>query len=329
MRLKNVSRNGATAQRKQKKDHEASLRRGVNKLISPKATMMHREINTAGPHVKSRLYGACLAVFWGLANLCLCTEINAAEANADLRGGINYAYSTWVGTGFYSVGDQSALILRGRLALPIIESQTERKWELDLLLQGTIGFYNFLTDVIDVAAITAVPGLMVKYPVRENWWLMPFGQIGVGKDFSDGDTAIIGAAGIKSLANFSRANDAVWQLGNSLMVADNSDSDENVSDEGFSMFEIGLNRRSPIDYRVLGQPTDLNLFFIYTEFISDLEFFQVDVNDARLKRLYKFGFAFTAKEKFSIMGIKFGGGGIHISLGDNYLGIGLNTGFPF
>ncbi len=62
------------------------------------------------------------------------------------------------------------------MALPIIESHTERKWELDLLLEGTIGFYDFLTDVTDVAAITAVPGLMVKYPVRENWWLKPFGQ---------------------------------------------------------------------------------------------------------------------------------------------------------
>jgi hypothetical protein len=301
----------------------------VKKLISPKADMIHHKIETAVPQNQRMVCMTSLAVFMSLISICLCMVKNVAAANDDLRGGINYAYSTWVGTGFYSVGDQSALILRGRLALPIIESQTERKWQLDLLLQGTIGFYNFLTDVIDVAAITAVPGLMLKYSVRENWWLMPFGQIGVGKDFSDGDTAIIGAAGIKSLANFSRANDAVWQLGNSLMFADNSDSDENVSDEGFSMFEIGLNRRSPIDYRVLGQPTDLNLFFIYTEFISDLEFFQVDFNDTRLKRLYKFGVALTTEEKFSILGIKFGGGGLHVSLGDNYFGIGFTTGFPF
>ncbi len=291
--------------------------------------MMHRRTETAMPHIQRRLCRTCLAVFLSFAGICLCTGIKPANANADPRSEINYAYANWVGTGYYRVGDQNAYILRGRMALPIIESHTERKWELDLLLEGTIGFYDFLTDVTDVAAITAVPGLMVKYPVRENWWLKPFGQIGVGKDFSDGDTAIIAAAGIKSLAAFPRTNDVVWQLGNSLMFADNSDSNENVSDEGFSIFEIGLNRRSPIDYRVLGQPTDLNLFFIYTEFINDLEFFQVDLNDTRLKRLYKFGVAFTSEKKFSILGIKFGGGGLDVSLGDNYFGIGLNTGFPF
>lgn len=291
--------------------------------------MMHRRTETAMPHIQRRLCRTSLAVFLSLVGICLCSGIKPAKANADPRGGINYAYATWVGTGFYSVGDQSALILRGRLRVPLVKSHTQRVWELDLLLEGTIGFYNFLTDATDVAAITAVPGLMLRYPVLDNWWLKPFGQLGIGKDFSDGDTAIIGAAGIKSLAAFPRASDVVWQLGNSLMFADNSDSGENVSDEGFSMFEIGLNRRSPIDYRVLGQSTNLNLFFIYTEFINDLEFFQVDFNDTRLKRLYKFGVAFTAEEKFSILGIKFGGCGLHVSLGDNYFGIGLNTGFPF
>ena len=291
--------------------------------------MMHRKIKTAMPQNQRMLCITSVAVFLSLIGICLCMGKNAAAANADLRSGINFAYASWVGTGYYRVGDRNALILRGRLARPLLKSHAQRKWELDLLLEGTIGFYDFLTAATDVAAVTAVPGLMVKYPVRENWWLKPFGQIGVGKDFSDGDTVLIGAAGIKSLAAFPQPNDAVWELGNSLMFADNSDSSDNASDDGFSMFEIGLNRRSPIDYRVLGQPTDLNLFFIYTEFINDLEFFQVDFTDTRLKRIYKFGFAFTAEEKFSIMGIKFGGAGLNVSLGDNYFGVGFTTGFPF
>jgi len=291
--------------------------------------MMPSKTKTAMPHSPRTLFRTCLAVFLSLFGICLCVGKNAAEANTDRFGGINYAYSTWVGTGYYQVGDRNALILRGRLARPLLKSHAQWKWELDLLLEGTIGFYDFLTSDTSVAAVTAVPGLRVSYPVRENWWLKPFGQIGVGKDFSDGDTVLIGAAGIKSLAAFPRPNGAVWELGNSLMFADNSDSSENLSDDGFSMFEIGLNHRSPIDFRVLGQPTDLNLFFIYTEFINDIEFFQVDFTDTRLKRTYKFGFAFTARETFSIIGIKFGGAGVHVSLGDNYFGIGINTGFPF
>lgn len=280
-------------------------------------------------HPLQQVIAACLVSICSAIAICICTTHAEAAPNTERFGGINFAYSTWVGSGYYRLGDRTALILRGRWTVPLHESQTRRKWELGLLLEGTIGFYDIFTDVTDVAAITAMPGLMLEYPVRENWWLKPFGQIGVGKDFTGGDTALIGAAGIKSLAAFSRANGAVWQLGNSLIIADNSRSDKNLSDKGFSLFEIGINRRSPITYRVLDQAAQFNLFFIYTQFISDIEFYQVDFSDTRLKQIFKFGFAFTADKKFSILGFKLGGGGLHLSLGDNYFGIGFNTGFPF
>ena len=291
--------------------------------------MTHRKIKTAMAHNQRTRCRVAFAVFYSLITIYLCAGKDTAEANADLPGGINFAYATWVGSGYYRVGGQNAYILRGRVSIPLVEPHTERKWELDLLLEGTIGFYDSLDETTGAAAITAVPGLMLQYPVLDNWWLKPFGQIGVGKDFSGGDVVIIGGAGIKSLAAFPQANGVVWELGNSLTIADNSDSSDNSSDDGFSMFEIGLNRRNPINYRVLGQPTDLNLFFIYTEFINDLKFFQADVRDTRLERLFKFGLAFTSTEKFSILGIKFSGGGLDVTLGDDYLGIGLNMGFPF
>lgn len=284
---------------------------------------------TSRNHPSRKVITFWLVVICTVINVCIYATHAEAESDTDLFAGINYAYATWVGTGYYSLGDRRALILRGRWATPLLESLNRHKWELDLLLQGTIGFYDTFADFNEVAAITVVPGLMLKYQIRENWWLKPFGQIGIGKDFAGGDTALIGAAGIKSLAAFPRANGAVWELGNSLMFADNSKSDENLSDDGFSMFEIGINRRTPLAYRVLEQATRLNIFFIYTEFINDVEFFQVDYTDKRLKRIFKFGVAFTAEEKFSILGFKIGGGGMHVSLGDNYLGIGLNTGFPF
>jgi hypothetical protein len=244
-------------------------------------------------------------------------------------GGINYAYSTWVGTGYYDVGDRRVYILRGRLSYPVLEPSEDRKWALDLMLQGTIGFYEFTSEAEDVGAVTAVPGLMFQYPVLDNWRLKPFGQIGLGKDFRGGDFVLIGGGGIKSLADFRQANGIVWELGNSLTIADNSDSDKSITDQGFSMFEIGINRRNPLRHRVFGRQSVLNLFAVYTEFLNDLEFFQVEADDIRIKRLVKFGFAITSEEKFSILGIKFTGGGLDVTLGDNYFGIGWNTGFPF
>ncbi len=90
-----------------------------------------------------------------------------------------------------------------------------------------------------------------------------------------------------------------------------------------------LNRRTSIGYRMLGKATELNLFFVYTEFLNDLQFFDVDFNDTRLRRIGKLGVAFTSPEKFSILGISFGGAGVEVSVGDRYVGIGFTTGFPF
>ena len=39
--------------------------------------------------------------------------------------------------------------------------------------------------------------------------------------------------------------------------------------------------------------------------------------------------ALTARKKFSILGIEFKGGGLDITFGKGYFGIGLNMGFPF
>ena len=241
----------------------------------------------------------------------------------------NFAYSTWVGTGYYRVGGRRVYILRGQLSYTWLEPNEDRKWQLDLLIPGTIGFYQLPKGFDDVGAVTFVPGLMMIYPVKENWRLKPFGQLGFGTAFPEGDSVLITGAGIKSLAVFPWEKGIDFELGNAITWADNTGSGRNDRDNGFSMFEIGLNGRWPISYKVMDRKTDLNLFFIYTEFLNDLNFFTADFKDERIRRLYKIGFALTSKEKFSIFGIEFDGGGLEFSFGKNYYGIGWNTGFPF
>lgn len=105
--------------------------------------------------------------------------------------------------------------------------------------------------------------------------------------------------------------------------------DQTHRNNGIIIMANHLNRRTSIGYRMLGKATELNLFFVYTEFLNDLQFFDVDFNDTRLRRIGKLGVAFTSPEKFSILGISFGGAGVEVSVGDRYVGIGFTTGFPF
>ena len=112
---------------------------------------------------------------------------------------INYAYSSWIGSGFYKLEDRTVYLLRAPFSYTLRETDSQN-WGLEVLLPATIGFHD--NEDGNVGTLTFVPGLRLNYPVLDNWWLKPFGQFGFGKDFSGSDIAWIYGAGIKSLATF-------------------------------------------------------------------------------------------------------------------------------
>jgi hypothetical protein len=113
------------------------------------------------------------------------------------------------------------------------------------------------------------------------------------------------------------------------MIADNSESRERFDDDGFSMWEIGLNVRKPIDFRVRNRETHLNLFFVYTAFLNKVEFNQELGRGTTIPRLYKLGVALSGREAFSFWRFGLSGVGIEYIFGPDFTGIGVTTGFPF
>ena len=128
-----------------------------------------------------------------------CYGVSPARAVNEPEDVINYAYSSWIGSGFYKIGDRTVYLLRGPFSYTLRETDKE-KWGLELLLPATIGFHDNADE--NSGTVTFVPGLRLNYPVLDNWWLKPFGQFGFGKDFSGSDIAWIYGVGIKSLATF-------------------------------------------------------------------------------------------------------------------------------
>jgi hypothetical protein len=102
------------------------------------------------------------------------------------------------------------------------------------------------------------------------------------------------------------------------------------SDSGFSMIDIGLNTRWPTNITVLDRKADLNLYFVYTQFVNDLNFERVEKDNKNIQRLYKFGITLSSKEEFPILGLfDLSGCGLDVTFEDGYFGMGLTTGFPF
>ena len=81
---------------------------------------------------------------------------------------------------------------------------------------------------------------------------------------------------------------------------------------------------------LLNRKSDLNLYFVYTQFVNDLTFERVEKDNKNIQRLYKFGIALSREEKYPILGLfDLRGGGLDVTFGDGYFGMGLTTGFPF
>jgi len=274
-----------------------------------------------------KVFYVTFSVIFATALFLLLSGKQLAWAADEPEDTINYAYSSWIGSGFYKIGDRTTYLLRAPFSYTLREADSQ-KWGLALLLPATIGFHDYTDGQDNQATITFVPGAQFVYPVLENWWVKPFGQFGFGKDFSGSDIAWIYGAGIKSLATFDLKSSEL-DFGTAFTWAAQNQSGGG-SDSGFSMFEIGLNSRWPTNITVLDRKSDVNFFFVYTDFINDLDFERAQKENKTVQRLYKFGIALSSEENYPILGLfDLSGGGVDVTFGEGYFGMGLTTGFPF
>lgn len=265
-----------------------------------------------------------LTVVWiSLMSGIVSSKVRAEELSST---SINYAYAAWIGSGYYRVDGRNLYVLRVPFGLTLVE-QDRKKWGIDLLLPVTIGLDEFTEEEEKIASVSIIPGVELEYEVLPQWWLKPYGQMGVGQDLSQHDETLIWGYGILSLAQFPYKR-MTFELGNSVRYANNEYSGTG-GDKGFSMWEIGLNAKLPVSWNIQQRPNDINLFFVYSEFMNDLELISVVDEDVDISRLFKIGIALNAESNFSILGIKFRGGGLTFTYGDGFTGIGITTGFPF
>ena len=240
---------------------------------------------------------------------------------------VNYAYATWIGTGIYKAGDREVLTLRVPFSSYMLKEQKGKGTGFRLLFPITLGFERFEEIPENLATIAFVPGLEAIFPVTANWQLKPFIQGGYGNDNHGNQGAWIYGGGIRSVAQFP-IDKWRFDLGNTLMGAYQKYSDDTY-DNGFSMFEIGLNVVNPWRFSVLSQHSRLDVFFIYTNFIDDIDIFYADRRKEEVNELFQLGVALVPDDRFKLGFIKLNGLGISLLTGDGIQAIRFHTGFPF
>lgn len=247
----------------------------------------------------------------------------------------NWAFATWIGTGVYRLEDRELTVFRVPIAFGVPGNEA-RKFKLKVLLPVTLGVENFEFDIDNpqiperLETITFVPGAEVEVPILKNWSLKPFGQAGIGKDFSGGDFVYLYSIGLKSLATFPWRK-YTFGLGNRVMGAGQTVSGGGNS-KGFALWEVGLDTHLPGSIRMFKRNLDFSVFIIHTQFTNAVDFLApIGEQPVELTRLTHVGFTVGPDKRLKIWkGFDIPRVGVGYMWGDaDFSGIRFNAGFPF
>ncbi len=224
----------------------------------------------------------------------------AADTNSNSSFGLtNYAFASYLGTGFYTTSGQNVFVLQLPFDHQIIEkTDTRAGWLLNLPVTiGLINFSNFdditeLPNVDNVATLTFLPGLQYQYPVTPNWTLIPFADYGFARDFNYTNNILIVGTGIRSYYNFEIAGES-FTLGNRFLYArEQSRATDGNSD--YSLIETGFAYHMTSDYSFSGKPLQVNAYYINLYYPDNLVFFERTDNPILVGMEHEVGLTFSS-----------------------------------
>ena len=275
----------------------------------------------------------CRLIIVVLLVILLCCASLTTMAQEPDNDVVNYAYSVVLGTGVYRVGDRTVTIIR----LPFsyeMRSSDDHPLGLRFLFPVTFGFHDFdFSDVIDtglperVATLTFVPGMEFLIPVYPAWTLKPYGQFGLGKDFSGGELTFIYVAGLKSRLVLPRWRDLTFTLGNELYYVGYTPEGERHNAMG--SFATGIDVVRPLDFTIKGRQAIMGFYFIYRVYFNNLEFRRPDGELFSIEQDADIAIRFGTKKPISFWVFNFESVGFGYRFGDDIKAFYLVSTFPF
>jgi hypothetical protein len=274
---------------------------------------------------------------------CAALLANVTPAAAESEGDtvreteFNYVYSTVLGTGFYTTATERVFIARVPLQWTI--AQPSERSSVNFLLPVGVGVRdlrdddgNFeLPDRLMTGSL--LPGLAWDYQVTDNWKIAPEVHAGVAQDFEHGTTAWMYSAGVRSYAWWDWGKHRVG-LGNRLLGAGQHVVSSGSGEQGFVLFENGVDWNYELPWSMDGKPVSGSIFLMWQYFIDDMAIPGVSGESVVLENLYQLGFTFGLRKPVKVAGfiplrrVGFSLVRGNSAGGDKLKAVSFNLGFP-
>ena len=251
------------------------------------------------------------------------------QARAPAEGFVHWAYSAYLGTGWYRVRDDQDVFVarlapRWSLGKWFLGGDGSREINVEFRLPMTLGLHRFdfddlpgLIDPDNFGTVSVVPGIEAEVPVTGSWSLRPHLYLGAGTELDGPQSAWIYWTGIKSRYQLG-GDGSDWSLVNSLGYIGYTPNNGESSDAIPAMAGLEAQWRLG-DRRLGGHPLYLDGHAIYTAYLDDLKFIFGNGSSAKVADEWELGLALSrGKEKLKFwrlewdrvgLAYRFGGSG--------------------
>ncbi len=260
----------------------------------------------------------------------------AAQRDPDDLINVSYIHAAVLGTGSYTLNDRRVTMLK----LPLswkqrAETPESLGWRwLAPVVFGYDDLSQVDSGIIDalmpdqLITLSVMPGLEMIFPVRRNWYLKPFVELGGGRDFRAEETFALAHLGLRSLSHFRLSERWRLQLGAGLRWA----GEYQVHSEdtnAFGIAEVGLDVRRDLPWRLFDQRLDVGTYYVYQRYLPVMMMGDAVDWKNRAMELHEFGLSLGLEEGRKILGISVRRVRVGFKKGGKFQGWTVGTEFPF
>ena len=284
--------------------------------------------------VRAALAALSMAAALGLAAAAARAQVPVAEVQqraAHPEELFNWYYASVFGTGYYRIGEEQVGVARLPLRYELRAPGADR-WGMRLTLPVTLAFAEFdLEDFnlgkVRAAGLTVLPGIELEIPLRADWVLRPYANVGGGWEFESDQSATIFSLGATTRYTRPAFESSQLALGGRLGYAGYSAGSESSQ---LLQLSLGGELAVPAGFDI-GERAALVAFqLIGTAYVKELEFLLPSAGTRQVNYELEVGVALGTWRPFEVLGVSFDRIGLAYRAGDNGLrGVRLLASFPF
>jgi hypothetical protein len=270
-----------------------------------------------------------LAALWPAAPAQAQTAVQQRAERTDEL--FNWYYASIFGTGYYRIGEEQVAVLRVPLRYELRPASAEH-WGIRLTMPVSAAFAQFdLRDFhlgqVKTQGLTVLPGIELEIPLRENWMLRPFANLGGGWEFQGAGSSTIFSLGATTVHTQTLGDASSLALGGRLAYAGYAAGSEASQ---LVQFSLGAEVAVPAGFDIAERAALVAFQLIGSAYFKELEFLLPSTGTTQVSRELELGVALGVRRPFEVLGVSFDRIGLAYRAGDNGLrGVRVVASFPF